>query len=182
MKKKSSILTFITAWWPGAGQMYLGYMKRGLSLMLIASLVFIIAFVLSMEFLTILLLVLWAYSFFDTFNLARRTPEEHNADPDKFVFDIDQLLAKDWHTVLSKRHKWVAVCLIAVGVYSLYDNIISPILWDIYRAYNVPFLGSFLTSIPTLAVALVLICVGIKLLKSTKPDNKTDDVVEYKGE
>ena len=31
--RKSRILTFLFALWPGAGQMYLGYMKRGVSLM-----------------------------------------------------------------------------------------------------------------------------------------------------
>ena len=33
--KKSAFLTFIFACWPGAGQMYLGYTKRGFSLMTI---------------------------------------------------------------------------------------------------------------------------------------------------
>ena len=31
--KKHPIVTFIFACWPGAGQMYLGYTKRGVSLM-----------------------------------------------------------------------------------------------------------------------------------------------------
>ena len=30
--RKSRILTFLFGLWPGAGQMYLGYMKRGISL------------------------------------------------------------------------------------------------------------------------------------------------------
>jgi TM2 domain-containing membrane protein YozV len=33
IKKKNSFLTFIFSLIPGAGQMYLGFMKRGLSLM-----------------------------------------------------------------------------------------------------------------------------------------------------
>ena len=36
MKKKNILLTWIAACCFGAGQMYLGYMKRGLSMMLIA--------------------------------------------------------------------------------------------------------------------------------------------------
>ena len=35
--KKNGILTLLFAFIPGAGQMYQGYMKRGLSLMLMAA-------------------------------------------------------------------------------------------------------------------------------------------------
>ena len=64
---KNGFLTFCFAFMPGAGQMYQGYMKRGLSLV---SLFFGgCALVWLAEPLMLLLPIVWMYSFFDTFNL-----------------------------------------------------------------------------------------------------------------
>ena len=64
---KNGILTFLFAFCPGAGQMYQGYMKRGLSLITM----FCVAFGAStlLEVLYVAMPIVWMYSFFDTFNL-----------------------------------------------------------------------------------------------------------------
>ena len=69
MQRKSGFLTFCFACLPGAGEMYLGYMKRGLSVMLAFWGLIFVASLLNMGILGILAPVIWAYSFFDTFNL-----------------------------------------------------------------------------------------------------------------
>ena len=53
--RKSRILTFLFALWPGAGQMYLGYMKRGVSLMGVFCLLIAITGFLNLSFLFFLL-------------------------------------------------------------------------------------------------------------------------------
>ena len=65
--KKNGILTLLFACIPGAGQMYQGYMKRGLSLILTACCIGMVSSLLNPVLL--LLVVVWMYSFFDTFNL-----------------------------------------------------------------------------------------------------------------
>ena len=64
---KNGILTFLFAFCPGAGQMYQGYMKRGLSLITM----FCVAFGAGtlLEVLYVAMPIVWMYSFFDTFNL-----------------------------------------------------------------------------------------------------------------
>ena len=64
---KNGFLTFCCAFIPGAGQMYQGYMKRGLSLILTACLIGMVGSLLNPVLL--LLVVMWMYSFFDTFSL-----------------------------------------------------------------------------------------------------------------
>ena len=64
---KNGFLTFCCAFVPGAGQMYQGYMKRGLSLILTACCIGMVSSLLNPVLL--LLVVVWMYSFFDTFNL-----------------------------------------------------------------------------------------------------------------
>ena len=60
---KNGILTFLFAFCPGAGQMYQGYMKRGLSLITM----FCVAFGAStlLEVLYVAMPIVWMYSFFD---------------------------------------------------------------------------------------------------------------------
>ena len=65
--KKNGFLTFIFACIPGAGQMYYGYMQRGLSIAMILILCVMAATV--VEPLLFLCLVIWMYSFFDTYDL-----------------------------------------------------------------------------------------------------------------
>ena len=69
MKRKNGFLTFLCACCFGAGQMYLGMMKRGVSIMLAACLIFAVGGVLGISILLVLLPVVWFFAFFDTFNL-----------------------------------------------------------------------------------------------------------------
>ena len=67
--KKNGFLTFIFACIPGAGQMYYGYMQRGLSIAMMLILCVMAATVINP--LLFLCLVIWMYSFFDTYDLIR---------------------------------------------------------------------------------------------------------------
>ena len=76
MNRKNGFWTFCFAFIPGGGQMYQGYMKRGLSLMSMFMFVIFLSAFLGMGLLSLMLPVIWAYSFFDTFNIHGQTPEQ----------------------------------------------------------------------------------------------------------
>ena len=66
--KKSRLFSLLCACWPGAGEMYLGLMNRGLAIMLLFWGIIAVGafgFVIPM----FLLPVIWFYSFFDTLTL-----------------------------------------------------------------------------------------------------------------
>ncbi len=67
--KKNGFLTFIFACIPGAGQMYYGYMQRGLSIAMILILCVMAATLVDVLF--VWLCHRWMYSFFDTYDLIR---------------------------------------------------------------------------------------------------------------
>ena len=69
--KKNGILTLLFACVPGAGQMYQGYMKRGLSLITMFCLFIIVGSATGLDALVVGCIVVYMYSFFDTFNLRR---------------------------------------------------------------------------------------------------------------
>ena len=104
MQRKSGFLTFCFACLPGAGEMYLGYMKRGLSVMIAFWGLIFVASLLNMGILGILAPIIWAYSFFDTFNLRAQTPEQVAANPDAYLFDVESIAGSNWKNVVARRH------------------------------------------------------------------------------
>ena len=67
--KKNGFLTFIFACIPGAGQMYYGYMQRGLSLITMFIACFIVGAIINP--LAALAIIVWMYAFFDTYEIGR---------------------------------------------------------------------------------------------------------------
>ena len=108
---KNGILTFLFAFCPGAGQMYQGYMKRGLSLITM----FCVAFGAGtlLEVLYVAMPIVWMYSFFDTFNL-RAQIGAGTAPQDDYLVHIN------WHDQRMEQfmldsHKLLGWGLIALG-------------------------------------------------------------------
>ena len=111
--KKNGILTLLFACIPGAGQMYQGYMKRGLSLITMFCLFIILGSTTGLDALVVGCIVVYMYSFFDTLNLraqlaAEKAPED------------DYLVHFNWHDArmtqfMGESHKLVGWGLIALG-------------------------------------------------------------------
>lgn len=111
MQRKSGFLTFCFACLPGAGEMYLGYMKRGLSVMIAFWGLIFVASLLNMGILGILAPIIWAYSFFDTFNLRAQTPEQVAANPDAYLFDVESIAGSNWKMLWPGVTTCSAACL-----------------------------------------------------------------------
>ena len=117
--KKNAFLTFIFACIPGAGQMYYGYMKRGLSMITFFCL-FIMAGTL-VDVLVVGSVIVWMYSFFDTYDLIRHLAAGEPKDD-------DLLLPANWdniRAILPQHNKLLGWGLIAFGVWALYDILIA---------------------------------------------------------
>ncbi len=69
-KKKNRFLTFCFSALPGAAEMYMGFMKMGVSLMLLFFLVCILSAWLYQGALVMIAIVVWFYSFFHANHLA----------------------------------------------------------------------------------------------------------------
>lgn len=180
MQKKSGLLTFLLACLPGAGQMYLGYMRRGLSFMLIFwGTIFVAAFF-SFGMLCILLPVVWAYAFFDTFNLRAQAPE--CLRPDGFLVDPLPLLGSDFRKFAERRHTLFGGLLIFIGLYSLYSVFLEPILWDLCSRFGLDWLRRGLANLPMLLVAVLLIFFGARLVRGGDAlPGPEEDYTAFKG-
>ncbi len=172
---KNGFLTFCCAFIPGAGQMYQGYMKRGLSLILTACLIGMVSSLLNPVLL--LLVVVWMYSFFDTFNLRAQIIADTAPEDDYLIhFDPrDKRLAR----ALLDSHKLVGWLLIAFGALIAYQNLIMNTLGDlVYRwGHSSPVFRALylvMDSLPDVVVCVVLIVCGVWLVKGPHPAKKPD--------
>ena len=173
---KNGILTFIFAFCPGAGQMYQGYMKRGLSLITMFCL-FVVIGVSTLQVLNIGCVIVWMYSFFDTFNL-RAQIGAGTAPQDDYLVHIN------WHDQRMEQfmldsHKLVGWLLIAFGALIAYQNLIMNIFGDlVYRwGHSSPVFRALylvMASLPDVVVCVVLIVCGVWLVKGPHPAKKPD--------
>ena len=172
--RKSKILTFLFAMFPGAGQMYLGYMKRGVYLMTAFWLIVVLMGFLGMSFLAFFLPVIWFYAFFDTLNL--RSMSYEYLPHDDFLFHLDSALGINVVNFFRHRHLLGGILLIALGVYILLHTFVLPVL---YWTFNIDLYPLF-DSLPTLLLAFVIILLGIRLVKgSIHTKALQDDYQEY---
>ena len=77
--KKSRFWTFIFSMIPGAGEMYMGFFKHGISVMALFWLIVAIATFINLGALIFLLPIIWFYSFFYVHNL-KNLPDEAAAN------------------------------------------------------------------------------------------------------
>lgn len=167
--KKNGILTFLFAFVPGAGQMYQGYMKRGLSLITLLFLCIMAGMLL--EPLVLTALIVWMYSFFDTFNL-RAQFIAGTAPADDYLVHFN---TKDARLTLFFRdsHKLLGWGLIALGGLVAYENVIMRVFGDVMWRWgqNNPVFRAFylmLDELPQIVTCVALIVCGLWLVRGPK--------------
>ena len=169
--KKNGILTLLFACIPGAGQMYQGYMKRGLSLITMFCLFIIVGSATGLDALVVGCIVVYMYSFFDTFNLRAQIIAE-NAPADDYLVHINWK-DKRMQDFMMDSHKLLGWGLIALGAMVAYQNIIMRVLGDVMWRWgqNNPFFRAVylvLDELPQIVACVALVICGIWLVRGPK--------------
>ncbi|WP_308596526.1 hypothetical protein [uncultured Gemmiger sp.] len=168
--KKNGFLTFIFACIPGAGQMYYGYMQRGLSIAMMLILCVMAATVINP--LLFLCLVIWMYSFFDTYDLIRHMAAGEPKEDSLLVLGNYGEIKK----LVPQHNRLVGWGLIGFGVWALYDLLIGNWVYKILT--NVLGYGhawDIINGIPNLVVGGLLVFAGFKLLNMHPAKKNSDD-------
>lgn len=182
--QKNGFLTLCFSFIPGAGQMYQGYMKRGLTQVLL----FVIPLMIGGAFLPVLMVlsaVVYMYSFFDSLNLHAQL-RQGVVPEDTFLFSWDG--GEDLARLVDRRHHLIGWGLVVLGVAGLYQSFVSPWLWALvnyfpYDSLVHQMLDRAVRAVPALAVGLVFIGLGIWLIKGGKKKQPAEpDYTEFKGE
>ena len=191
-RKKSRMMTFLWSLIPGAGEMYMGFFKQGVSIMIAFFALFGLSGFLQLGFLTFLTPIVWFYSFFHTNNLASLPDEEFYSLEDDYMIHWNDI-TRNKETVFKYR-KVLAGCLIFFGASILWSNFSHLMFRYILPALNLTdealLIINYVTkSIPQSIVAVAIIILGILMIKGKYEDLKDDDslipsppYIENKGE
>lgn len=177
--KKSRLFSLLCACWPGAGEMYLGLMNRGLAIMLLFWGIVAVG-VLGFSVIIFILPVIWFYSFFDTLtlrNLDYYALTELQEQDEYFFRDLmgDKY---DLPGAVRKYHLFFGLALIVCGGFFLYDRLVR---W-VWRYDIIPdWLYSFLDQIPGMLVSFGVIALGVWLVRGKRmPADEVEDFPQYR--
>lgn len=169
MKRKHGLSLFIASCIPGCGQMHQGYMKRGASLLTAFCGVFALAVFLEIGALAVLMLPLWLYSFFDSYNLHAQTDEEAAANPDMYLFGLSDVDSEKMGGLLRKRHSVIGWGLVLVGLWLLWQRVanwLDGLFLFIFPDYS--FYYQLHYNIPRLLVTVLIIALGVWFIRGPK--------------
>ncbi|MBR1391163.1 MAG: hypothetical protein IJ567_06955 [Lachnospiraceae bacterium] len=165
-KKKNGFLTFCFSLFPGAGEMYMGFMKMGVSLMAVFLAIIGLMEWLEIPALAFLAVLVWFYSFFHVHNLRGLDDEEFYAVEDRYLFSA--LTEENSGQKLTQTYrKVIAIVFIIIGVVCLWQG-----CYNILRIFDLPgivyVIGNRL--IPQFVVGIAIIALGIFLIRGKKQE------------
>lgn len=168
-QKKSKFFTFIFSFLPGAAEMYMGFMKNGVSIMAIFFLSIMIPSVLRIsDAFGFIVMLIWFYGFFHARNLATGSEEEFQSLQDEFIWEsfVDGREIRVSDPIL---RKWVAGILIFGGIVLLWNNI-ADVIYRLIPESMWNYWAPLVDRIPQVAVAVLIIFIGVKMIMGKKEE------------
>lgn len=176
-RKKNGFFTFCFSLIPGAGEMYMGFFKQGISLMTIFFLITALAGYLNIEYVMLFQPVIWFYSFFHVHNLKSMPDDEFYALEDDFLFHADRLF--DPGAAFWKKYRKIMALLLVFFGFSILWNTVNDLIRSLLRAMgidNLNFLYRIQNAVPQLIIAVGIIAAGIFLIKNKSEElHKTEE-------
>ncbi len=158
--QKNRFWTFCLSLVPGAGEMYFGLYRQGVSLMLTFIALCVLPMMIGMGALFVFAAVVWFYSFLHTHNLRALPLEEFCRIEDRWFWPEIDLE----HTNVFSRI--VAVVLILVGAGLLWQNLFSWVYWFLPDGP----LEIIFRNLPETAVGALILLLGVWLIRGKKKE------------
>ncbi len=172
-QKKNGFFTFIFSFMPGAAEMYMGFLKQGASLMGIFLLCCVLPNQLGLhDFNFVCVVFAWFVSFFHARNLATLREEAFYELKDSFIWE-EFTENRNIRVSNPTLRKWAATILVIIGVLMLWNNF-SSIIYNFIpdRIWN--YVYPIMEKLPKVAIAIVIIAIGFKLIVGKKEELKRD--------
>lgn len=173
LKQRNRSATVLCALLPGAGHMYMGFMKRGVSFMGLFFLVIFLSSWLSIGPLMYLLPVLWFYSFFECINMAWASEEEFSGLRDSYLFQSGN--PPKFNCGSSARWAFYGgILLVFFGVYLIFSKTASH-FYGYMTARAVEIISSVVSLFPQIFFGIIIILIGIRLIIGKKKELENRD-------
>lgn len=171
-KQKRGFWLFIFSLIPGAGELYMGFQKKGLSLMLLWWGCVAGCSLLVFDAILFLLPIIWFYSFFQVHNLKSLSEEEFHSVEDKFLLPTEGFI-NDKKAFVKQYRNIIAVILIVLGISGVWD-IATVWLRTLLPENTYDYIEKFGAQLPTIAISIIMIAIGVKLIKGKKEELAND--------
>ncbi len=179
-RKKNGFWTFIFSFLPGAAEMYMGFLKQGITLMGAFFLLIFLSTWLNLGPLLFVLPVLWCYGFFHAHSLRSMSDEEFYAVEDDYLFHLDSILPKGKNMDKKARNLVATICIV-IGVVILWNNLGSFLRW-LLPTEALSCYWQFMDRVPQLVVAGLLIAGGVWLIRGKKKELDEEEDMDKGGE
>lgn len=167
-RRKNGFFTFCFSLLPGAGEMYLGFMKMGISLMGMFFGLIALADVLNISQLLYIGVVLWFYSFFHVHNLSGLSDAVFANVRDEYLFNVDAFFSGRKDDV-KKYRKVLAYILIIAGVLMLWNGVMD-ICYNYLPEMIVRVLRRIGYVIPQFVAGIGIIIGGLYMIRGKKEE------------
>lgn len=165
--RRSRFLTVLFSFIPGAGHMYMGFLKTGLSLMSVFFFVIFVAVSLNLNVVLFALPIIWFYAFFDCINKMSLPDAYFAEERDRYLFSLDRLAG---FCSSLKYRVYVGAALVLAGAFILWDN-----LWPAFSRYFADWFRDAVNSVdhilPQVIVSVVIILIGARLIRGKKKED-----------
>lgn len=159
--QKKGFLVFLCSLIPGAGELYMGFRKKGLSIMAIFWGVITVASCLGLGFFMAVLPIVWFYSFFNVHNLKSLKEEEFYSLEDDYLFHMSEFTGNKAE-FFEKYRGWICGGIIFIGVSGLWNSI-PTFFGSLIPDFMYPAFSFAVYTIPRLIAAFAFIGIGIYL-------------------
>ncbi len=166
--KKNTLWRFLFSLIPGAGEMYMGFLKMGVSIMALFFFIIFAASSFSLGILIIADVIVWFYSFFHVHNLASLSDEEFYSVEDTYLFRFTDFSASQT-SLLQNNRSIIAAVLIFIGITSVWRSV-----WGLLREFLPGIMYDFIWiisySVPRLCAGIAVIVIGVWMIRGKKKD------------
>ncbi len=173
LKKQNKALTVLFSLLPGAGHMFMGFMKRGVSLMSLFFLIIFLSSWLGIGPLLYVLPVLWFYSFFDSINIAWADDQEFSKLEDHYLFKTESF--SQMNGKLSGRGSlYCGILLLFFGVYLIFSKLVSR-FYPLLRPEIANLFSDIVSVFPQIFLGIIIIWIGTRLILGKKKELENRD-------
>lgn len=174
--KRSRFWTIVFAFLPGAGHMYNGFMKLGVSFMGLFFGLWMVASVINIGPLTFLAPVIWFYAFFDCINKIFQDDDEFYAQEDYYLITRERLENLNLN-LFKQGNLIVGILLVIVGIYTLWNNVVLHLISSFELLPPVVYqtiihLGNI---VPQLVIGGLIIWAGVAMILGKKREIEAED-------
>lgn len=175
--RKNGFWNFWCSLVPGCGQMYQGFLKRGVSIMSIFFGIIFLTYFFRMDAIALALPVVWAFAFFDSMHCNSLTLEERMLKKDDFFAIGDYKVS--WSFFRKYRTRF-AYGMIAIAGYALIVNFVDVL--EQIGFFHFRWGGTYYVRyyVPRFAISALVIAWGISIILGKKKmlDESTETLDE----